>query len=510
MKYNILLVFLYSSFLFAQKESKGFEIEKFPSRIRLSGEVINMSQEPDIGFLGHGYEVFGLLPKYKNVYFGVNSYAALTGIRSGFIVFGVSGGIQKRWYKDWLSYDTGLYLGGGGGNGAADGGGLIVRPHFDVQASVFKNIALRAGVSAITFPSGAIDSFHVSVGVVVHTDTYLINKIIAQSRTTENTNLLFNHLAVSASSMNLFNFKKGPIRPGNPNDPSSISLVGVTLKTHQKKSVYGLVKLGGAFTGGVDGFMMLLSGIGYQKNITRWLYLTSGALIGGAGGGDVDFGGGLATQIEAGLGVNYKDYYVQVNGGNTYAPNGNFQSNHLDVSLGKRFDLYKSTKEVAKEVVVSEKIEKEGFNFSVFNRTYIPNQDKDKNGRVYDTAFNLIGFEIAKELTTKTSVVAATVWAYQGSYGAYAEGWLGLNREVFKVNQWRFSVKGLLGAGGGGGINLGSGLAYQYNVNVHKKMNSRWSFIASVGQVRPVKDGNFTPVLVDVGVKLNISQLVKK
>ncbi len=81
----VLLVFLISTSLFSQH---NFSVQNLESRIRFSGDVIQMQKEPNIGFLGHGYEVFGLLPHQKNIYFGVNSYAALTGTRSGFIVFG--------------------------------------------------------------------------------------------------------------------------------------------------------------------------------------------------------------------------------------------------------------------------------------------------------------------------------------------------------------------------------------------------------------------------------------
>ncbi len=505
MKKHLLLFIIFTQLIYAQE---NFEVEKLASRIRLSGEFINMHNEPNIGFLGHGYEVFGLLPKYKSLYFGVNSYSALTGIRSGFIVFGVSAGVQKQLYKNWLSYDVGLYLGGGGGSGAPDGGGLMVRPHVDLQASITKNISLRTGISAITFPSGAINSLNLNIGAVINANTYLINKKIKEKSTSNLS--LFNNLELGASSLNLINFKKGPLRADNPGDPSIISLVGLTLKSYQKNNTYGVLKLGGAFVGGVDGFMMLLSGIGYHLPVNNWFFVNSSALIGGAGGGDVDFGGGLATQLEVGFGVKISDYYFQVNGGNTYAPNGNFKSNHIDISLGKRFKMYKTATDKKNEIVSADQYKKETFNFSIFNRSYISQRLKDKNGRFYDRIFNLIGFELEKKITNNLGIVAATVWAYQGNYGAYAEGWIGLQYGYPISDQLKITTKGLIGAGGGGGIDLGSGMAYQYAIGIEKNINERWSFLANIGQVRPVLDGSFTPILLDVGVKLNLSQLVKK
>lgn len=490
--------------------SQNFLVEKLPSRVRISGESIHMDTETNIGFLGHGYEMFGLFKKHPNLYFGVNSYAAITGIRSGFIVFGVTGGVQKYFYKDWLSYDTGLFLGGGGGSGAPDGGGLMIRPHFDLQADITKKFSLRAGFTGVVFPSGEINSWHFNIGAVINNNTYIANAI--NKSTTALTGANFTGVTISALSTNLLNYSKGPLKSNSAvnKDASTISLLGALIQTdHKESNFYGALKLAGAFGGGVDGFMMLLTGIGYQLPVTNWLYLDAKGLIGGAGGGAVDFGGGLATQIEAGLGFKISDYILNINAGNTYAPNGNFQSNHVDIAFGKKFSLYSNSDMEGIEVVDGKNVRKEDFTFSVFNRAYMSDSNKlDKMGREYDPVFNLIGFELGKKINTKLEVLAATVWAYQGHYGAYAEGWLGLQYYFPMSDTFSLSAKGMIGAGGGGDIDLGSGLAYQYTAGLEKRLNKRWSFVTNIGQIRGV-DGNFTPFLLDVGVKINISQLVK-
>ena len=58
--------------------------------------------------------------------------------------------------------------------------------------------------------------------------------------------------------------------------------------------------------------MMLLSGVGYQLPVTDWLFIDAKGLLGGAGGGNVQFGGGFATQVEAGVGFNFSDYLFNV------------------------------------------------------------------------------------------------------------------------------------------------------------------------------------------------------
>lgn len=506
MKKIAFVFLLISTISLAQKK---YQVDKLSSRIRLSGELVSMPiGEQDLGFLGHGYEVFGLVSNFPKWYFGVNSYSALTGIRSGFFVFGISTGIQKPIIKNWLYYDAGLFLGGGGGSGAPDGGGLMIRPHLDIEAFVNKKISLRAGLSLVDFPSGEINSFNFNLGATINMNTYVANHINTLEK--GSTKSIFTDIEISPLFTNLFNYKKGPLKSDklvNKNAPN-ISLIGATVKSGYHRNFYGMLKLGGALVGEVDGFMMLLSGVGYQLPITNWLSLDAKGLIGGAGGGSVQFGGGLATQIEVGLGIDYSDYLLNVSLGNTYAPNGNFQSNHLDVSIGKRFKLYKNPEIKGSMIVDSNEVKKEGFSFSTFNRAYFPGDKKDKTGRPYDVVFNNIGFELEKNINKELSIIAATVWAYQGNYGAYAEGWLGAKYYYSLTSSWSLTAKGLLGAGGGGGIDLGSGLIYQYNIGLEKRINKRWSFVLNSGQVRAV-NGNFTPVLLDVGVKLDISQLVK-
>lgn len=498
------IIFLTVQIVFSQ----SYSVEKLPSRVRFSGESIRMfGDEPDMGFLGIGYEVFGLVSKLPDWYFGVNTYSALTGRRSGFFVFGISTGVKKPILKDKLFYDVGLYLGGGGGSAAPDGGGLMVRPHLDLEANLSKTIALRAGIAGVDFPDGGnITSLHANVGVSIAVDTYLTKRIKEIQTTTDNND--YYKLSASMLSTTLLNYKKGPTIGSNPDTAEAISLIGFEVNRYLTKHLYATVELGGAYKGGVDGFMMYLSGLGYEVPLLNNLFVIEGrALVGGAGGGAVEFGGGLAVQAEVGLGLNIKNYQLKVNVGKTYAPNGDFESNQVDLSLGRTFEFYKNN--VASAKVKSNDVALEDFMFSAFNRTYITGEEPDKRGEPYHKAFNLIGFEIEKKFNQKISLLASTIWAYQGRYGAYAEGWLGLQYYVPLSNTWQVYGKGLIGAGGGGDINLGNGLGYQYAIGLEKQLNNRVSLFANGGQVRPVLEGNFTPITIDVGLKLNISQLVK-
>ncbi|WP_010133957.1 hypothetical protein [Ochrovirga pacifica] len=507
MKHIIWIVLLSVQFAFSQ----SYSVEKLPSRIRLSGESIRMfGNEPDMGFLGIGYEVFGLVAKVPDWYFGVNTYSALTGIRSGFFVFGVSTGIKKPLLSNKLYYDAGLYLGGGGGSAAPDGGGFMVRPHLDIEWMISPRLGLRAGIAGVEFPDGGnITSLHANVGVSIGVDTYLTKSIAEIQATTQATD--FYKLQAAMLSTTLFDYRKGPTLSSDPNTAEAISLIGFELNRFLTQHLYATVELGGAYRGGVDGFMMYLSGLGYELSfLNNHLVLDTRALIGGAGGGAVEFGGGLALQAEIGLGLRIKDYLLKANLGKTFAPNGAFESSQLDISLGRSFEFYQQKEPKKETVVTANNLVKEGFEFAVFNRTYFTKGEPDKQNRPYDKAFNLIGFDIEKHMNAHLSLLASTVWAYQGNYGAYAEGWLGLQYYLPITQTVKVPLKGMIGAGGGGDINLGNGLGYQYGIGLEKQVNQRVALFANLGQLRPVQEGNFTPYILDVGIKLNISQLVKR
>ena len=62
----------------------------------------------------------------------------------------------------------------------------MIRPHADLEAFVSKNLSLRAGLSLVDFPSGAINSFNFNIGATINTNTYLVNNIKTSEKGTSN------------------------------------------------------------------------------------------------------------------------------------------------------------------------------------------------------------------------------------------------------------------------------------------------------------------------------------
>ena len=524
-----ILLFFLCQVIQAQSD---FSIEKFDSRFRLSGESINMKGssynlngsfnpdgEPNIGMIGIGYDIFGLIKKYPNLFLGVNSYSAMSGDRAGIFSFGVAVGYKQPIIKKSLFAELSFFVGGGGGGRLKDGGGLILRPSLEFEKTITDIVSLRAGVSRIDFPSGVISSTHFNFGVVFNEGIYFANRIkkATLSDLVENENT--NRIRVSLIGT-LYNNFHGEVLSDTTGDVNvtytkgnQIKLIGAEVSKFLTPNLYATVEFNGAVTGGIDGYMSYFLGGGFHYPMfNNRIFYDLRVLAGSSGGGGVATGGGASFQIETGLGVKlFKSYELKLLGGRTFAPWGTFDATHFDLSLGKSFDVYKNDKLKLKEKkeVSSKNYMFQEMGFTVFNRSYIPPNLKDQNGIKYDEFFNLIGFELTSRINNYLSVVGSTIWAYQGDYGAYGEGWLGLAADYDIHDDWMLVAKGMVGAGGGGGIDLGAGLFFQYSLGFEKIINDRLNFILNAGQVKPL-EGNFTPIHIDLGIKLKINKIIKK
>ena len=144
-----------------------------------------------------------------------------------------------------------------------------------------------------------------------------------------------------------------------------------------------------------------------------------------------------------------------------------------------------------------------------YSRTYFSPDENDKSGNPYQDYFNLLSFEGQKYIEKKFTLNAATVWAYQGDYGAYAEGLIGAGYHYPLLSGWSVLAKALFCAAGGGGIDLRSGLVFQTNAGIEKKIGKHSSVFMNFGKFIPLS-GNFDPYSLDVGFSIDVYQLFRK
>ena len=434
----------------------------------------------------------------------------MSGIRPGLITLGMSAGWCPQIFNNGFYLDVGGFVGGGGGGGADDGGGLILRPHLVLEKR-FGNMGLRLGVSRIDFPSGSITGNQVNVGVSFSGKNYFkVNDSSYGFVASEK--LDTNKLRVAMVGTQYFNLAEGSV-PSKP-EVDKVGLVGMQIERSFSDYAYGILKLNGAFSGGTDGYMSIFLGAGGKLPVVRNRVHVEGRLLfGPTGGGGIESGGGATAQAEIGLSVLFgKGYDLKVMTGKTFSPWGPFEANHVEIGVGKSFDrlfpskLPKGTTEFnvdAAEYSVNHMA------FSVYNRTYFPPNKNDKSGKPYLSSFNSLGFEIQKFIGERFSINGGTVWAYQGDYGAYAEGLLGATYHQPIHEKWNLTIKGMFGAAGGGNLDLGAGLLFEYALGIERSLNKDWDLFLNAGQTQPF-EGNFTPFSIDFGLKFHINQLIKK
>lgn len=505
----VFFLFFLSNFIFFAQDQ--YSVSVFPSRLNLSFENLEMETEEDLGFLGLGYEVLEISSKFKSLYIGINSFSAITGQRPGLITLGMTAGLRFPIIKkNKLFIDGGLFVGGGGGGGAADGGGLIIRPHIAIEKQ-FNFMGLRVGYSQINFPSGEINGNQLNVGLTFNNSTYLQNTAVLNSNNRLET-VMFKKLRMALVATSYFGLTENSSeRQGVENE--SIGLLGAQLEYGLNNYWYAIVKTNGALIGDADGYMSILLGMGVEYPLIKNnLKLESRVLFGPSGGGGIQSGGGATLQYEIGPSYYFKNgFYTKLMYGKTQSPWGNLNTQHAEIVVGKNLGRInnKPTTLQTQFSVLKESLRSNHMTFSVYNRTYFSPNDVDKGGNLYQSSFNLLCFEGQQFLGERFSINAATVWAYEGDYGAYAEGLIGGAYKIPITEKFGFNTKLLFGAAGGGGIDVGSGLVFQYFGGAQYSLTKNSILFANIGKFQPLS-GNFDPILLDVGVKFHLFQLFKK
>ena len=489
---------------------QDYTVNVFPSRLNISFETVEVDDEPDLGFLGTGFEILNINRKLSSLYFGLHAYSAITGNRPGLITLGMNAGLKIPILKKQSIFaDAGFFIGGGGGGGAADGGGLILRPHINLEKQ-FGVFGVKVGYSQINFPTGEINGNQFNVGFTLNGVSFLKGDETNGALSTFSPR--FKKLNFSITNTYYFGLTEDSIEDNTDVD-RTIGLVGAQLEYSFTDNFYGIGKINGALSGGVDGYLAILLGVGGSYPvIDNVLNIESRVLFGPTGGGRVDSGGGATAQYEIGASLFLKnDFYIKGFLGKTQSPWGNLDANHFEISLGKSFgriDSKNGENQTVFKVHEKELIENH-ISVSVYNRTYFVPDGLDKNNIPYLDSFNLLTFEGQKYIGDKFTLNATTVWAYTGDYGAYAEGLLGVGYHQPIFPKWNINAKALFGAAGGGGLDVGSGLIFQYSAGIERKIGKRNNFFVSFGRYTPL-EGNFKPYSLDVGFVIDLFQLFKK
>ncbi|MBC8237480.1 MAG: hypothetical protein H8E76_04535 [Helicobacteraceae bacterium] len=466
--------------------------------VRTSYENVEISSDEDMGLLGLQY----LLEEDNGLYYGLAVYGAVSGDRGGFFVGGFTGGYKTPIYDD-LYFDIGAYVGGGGGASAGQGGGLMLKSYAGVLYQ-FDDYALGLHYSYIDFPNGDINSKQLSLVGDIKFQTLFIDKEV-DSYSFKKYNFRDNKNYLQATYQTYFPKANVFTRGGSPLT-QNINLVGIEYGEKISKNYLAYFESAGAM-GGATGYMEVLVGLGYTQNLFNSLDFQTKLSLGGAGGGEVDTGGGLIAKgslnlnytpidaISTGLGVGYY-----------HAFDGGFDATFMKAYLGYNSNFI--TLSDAKNEVDYTALSTQKFHLRVGHQTYFYSDNLSTNAsHIQDV--HLMGMKLDLFLTDNVYLTGQAIGAYSGEAGGYAAGMFGLGYiqplvyDIFLVGEVA------LGASGGGSIDSGEGKIIQPMAGLMYPVSKDIALEVMYGKIMAL-DGNLDANVLEFSLVYKFGKLVSK
>ncbi len=466
--------------------------------LRMTYEVLDIGPAETMGLAGVHY----LVNVYPDWYLGASGFGALDGQRGGFFTGGFSLGTGKRIASKWM-LDAGLFVGGGGGGSAPQGGGMMLRPHLGINRAI-GSVMLGAGVSYIKFPNGGIDSTQLNFSLGIPFEVYYGRA--ADSGKTVNSGDLFGLKLQQAewlATAGEYRPTDGAKTTAGAAMTAALKRVGFEYRRHVDAHRYYFVETAGAMGGQSDGYAELLAGAGYRVPLlSQRLHLSASLSAGGAGGGQVDSGGGLVGKARFGLDYDFTPALKLGLEAGRIESAGNFSANFYGLNLGYRVGEISSGKS-GHAWQGSEDVRLAKWRLVGVHQTNL--DAVRKNGSAED--LSLVGLKVEKFLTDSVYLAGQALGAYTGGAGGYAVGLIGAGWEMPLREDGRlsFNVELSAGASGGGGVAVGGGAIIQPQVGLTWRLNKQLAARLEAGKIKAV-DGNLDSNLFGLGLIYEFSR----
>ena len=454
--------------------------------LRFSFEEIDM---PDAGEKMGLYSI-GAYDQLNNwLYGGITLYGAATGRRGGFFTGGYTLGVDKHLFDNFF-FDLGSYVGAGGGGAAAQGGGLMIRPHVGLKYdSGWSKLGLK--YTYIDFPNGKISNDTIALSLDIPFSSLILNleddELTVADYFGVDSSKVSRHRSHLAARFRAYSPARSSKTTSGASLNDSLGLVGVEYSYFIDDNWFTTFETAGALSGDVGGYAELLAGIGYRFPLTKddRLALLPALIVGGAGGGAVETGGGFVAR--GNLGLEYRlssDLSLIMDGGYLTAPDGNFDTPYLGLNLAYIIEAFAQDQKGA-PLVETDLIKTTKWRFRPAYQWYFDAQRKGGSSR----DMQLLGGKIDFMGGNWWYLTGQGLSAYEGGAGGYSEGHWGVGILGPRWNKIRFYGEMLIGAGGGGGVDSGSALLFKPSVGLEYNLNNDLSFQTGIGKVIS-KEGN--------------------
>lgn len=416
---------------------------------------------------------------------GVESRAAISGNRGGFITLGIASDYVQP-IANKLALEAGVSLGAGGGRGGAylSGGGLMTHARAGLRYDLGRLGWVSGGVSSVRFPNG---------GVINSTQPYLAYSLpfdalmqpgasVGESARSPWTDLA-GYTPRQHQTFLVLRQQHSPGTAGRVGGGAAgrTGLVGAEWRTLLDDGWFAKLESEGAASGQSAGYMQILAGGGRAFALTAQSRLVASLSLGGGGGGGVDTGGGLL--IDGALGWQYqlsRQWLAELSASRLSSPSSGFRANSLDLRLGYQFGATRAAS--ASTPASNGSLQTHSLRF----RTGLQNYQGASPG------WRTQPQQGVSNLALQLDYLASPHWylsgqgvaAQDGGAGAYMAGLVGAGVRA-PLSQRIFAEAELLtGPAGGGGLNTGSGLTTQANLNLGVQLSPALALVASVGRMQ--------------------------
>ena len=464
--------------------------------LRFSFEEIDM---PDAGEYMGLYSMGAYDRLNPWLYGGITLYGAATGSRGGFFTGGYTLGVERKLTDNWI-LDAGGYVGAGGGGAAAQGGGLMIRPHIGLKYD-FNWSALGLNYSYVDFPNGEISSDAIALSLDIPFTSPTLNweddDLTAADYFGVDSSYLSRHRSHVAARVRAYYPSSDSKTTSGGSYDDSLGLIGVDYTYFLDNNWFATFETAGAVSGGVGGYAELLAGIGYRLPLTNndRLALLPVLTIGGAGGGEVETGGGFVAR--ANLGLEYllsPDLSMIIDGGYFTAPDGNFDTPYVGFNLVYVMENFAQDQKGA-PLRETDLIQTNKWRFRPAHQWYFDAQRKGGSKR----DMQLLGGKIDWMGGDWWYLTGQGLSAYEGGAGGYSEGHWGIGVLGPSWNNLNLYGEMLIGAGGGGGVDSGSALLYKPSIGLEYSLTDNFSLQTGFGKVIS-KEGNLNANTFDVSL----------
>ena len=464
--------------------------------LRLSFEEIDM---PDAGEQMGLYSIGAYDYLTPWLYGGITLYGAASGRRGGFFTGGYTLGVEHELIDNWI-LDAGTYVGAGGGGAAAQGGGLHIRPHIGLKYD-FSWSVLGLNYTYVDFPYGDISSEAIAISL----DFPFSSPIFSWENDGLSTADYFgsdlsnvsSHRSHLAARVRTYSPASSSRTTSGGSLDDSLGLVGVEYSYFLDENWFATFETAGAVLGGVGGYAELLAGLGYRLPLTKndRLAILPALTIGGAGGGEVESGGGFVTR--ANLGLEYRlspDLSLIIDGGYLTAPDGNYETSYAGFNLAYVMETFAQDQK-GSPLKETELIKITKWRFRPAYQSYSDAQRRGGPPR----DMSLLGGKLDWMGGEWWYLTGQGLSAYEGGAGGYSEGHWGVGVFSPSWNNLQLYGEMLIGAGGGGGVDSGSALLYKPSIGLEYNLSDDFSLQTGIGKVIS-KEGNLNANTIDVSL----------